>query len=113
MKLSIIIPAYNEQSRIGRTLSQYLRFYDEIYRDNFELIVVLNGCRDNTLDVVKDFTLKYPQLKFVDIKEAIGKGGAVIEGFKLAQGDLIGFTDADNATIAPEFYKLIKNIIIR
>jgi len=107
--LSIIIPAYNEEKRIERTLEDYIKFFSKT-KFNFEIFIVLNGCKDNTLRVVKKLAKKYKQIKYIDIKEAIGKGGAVIEGFKKVQGDLIGFVDADNASPPKEFYKLIENI---
>lgn len=110
IRLSIIIPAYNEEKRIANTLQEYLEFFSEIYKKDFEILVILNGCKDNTLDIVKGYEKRYPQLKYEDIKEAIGKGGAIIEGFKIAQGKLIGFVDADNSTKPSEFYDLVKNM---
>lgn len=110
LKLSIIIPAYNEEKRISKTLEEYCKFFNNVYKNNFEIIVILNGCKDNTLRVVKTSAKKYNQIKYIDIKEAIGKGGAVIEGFKQAEGELIGFVDADNSTKAEYFYDLVKDI---
>lgn len=104
MLLSIIIPAHNEEKRIGETLAAYARFYGR----GTEIIVVLNACKDNTLAVVKKGQVAFPFIKYVDIAEAIGKGGAVREGFKRAKGDLIGFVDADMATSPQEFEKIIK-----
>lgn len=109
MKLSIIIPAYNEEQRIAKTLHSYLSYFSQRYKNDFELIVVMNGCKDNTAGVVNTFK-KYKQLKAVDIKEAIGKGGAIIEGFRRANADFIGFVDADNSTSAEEYEKLLLHI---
>ena len=44
MKLSIVIPAYNEEKRISKTLDSYLTYYTKKYKQDFELIVVMNGC---------------------------------------------------------------------
>ncbi|MBS3162247.1 glycosyltransferase family 2 protein [Candidatus Woesearchaeota archaeon] len=110
MELSIIIPAYNEEKRISSTLDDYAKFFNNIYKKNYEIIVVLNGCKDNTLVVVKNFSKKYSSVRFLDFKEAIGKGGAVIEGFRSAKGKLIGFVDADNSTKADAYYELVRNI---
>lgn len=109
LDLSIIIPAYNEEKRIEKTLEDYTNFFKKT-KLNFKICVVLNGCRDNTLGVVKKIAKRHKQIKYLDIKEAIGKGGALIEGFKRADGNLIGFVDADNATSPLYFYDLIKNI---
>ena len=110
MKLSIVIPAYNEERRIVRALEDYAKFFTAKYKDNFEILVVANGCRDNTVGVVKEVAKRYKQIKYKDIKEPIGKGGAVIEGFKLVNGELIGFVDADDSTSSEVFYDLIKKI---
>ena len=108
-KLSIIIPAYNEEKRIKRTLDNYSSFFQKKLKD-FEIIVVLNGCRDNTLSIVKNFIKNDKKIKYLDFKKAIGKGGAILEGFKIAKGDLIGFVDADMATPPNAFYDLVKKI---
>ena len=107
VKLSIIIPAYNEEKRIARTLYEYNKFFSKTLKD-FEIIVVLNGCKDNTLNVVKKFKRK--KVKYLNFKEAIGKGGAIIKGFKFAKGELIGFVDADISTLPEHFYDLVVNI---
>jgi len=107
MNLSIIIPAYNEEKRIGRTLDGYLAFFKE----NIEIIIVLNGCRDRTIDQVKKRQKQFPRIiKYLNISESIGKGAAVKHGFEMASGKLIGFVDADNATSPVEFSKLIESI---
>ncbi len=108
-KISIVIPAYNEEKRIARTLESYSSFFDKNL-DDYEIIVVLNGCKDNTLHVVTSFTRKNKKIKILDFKEAIGKGKAIIEGFKISDGDLIGFVDADMATTPESFYDLVIKI---
>lgn len=110
MNLSIVIPAYNEERRIGQTLTKYSEFFSKKLGKNFEILVVLNGCKDDTLGVAEKFSKKYSNIKYINIKEAIGKGGAVIEGFKNVGGEFIGFVDADNATPAKAFYDLYENI---
>ena len=107
MHISIIIPAHNEERRIKETLLDYIKFFKS-KKVNFEIYVILNGCVDNTLAVVK--SIKFKELKYRDYKEPIGKGGALIEGFKLAKGDLIAYTDADDATKPWQLYHLIENI---
>lgn len=102
--LSIIIPAYNEEHRIKPTLKAYLEFFKN---KDIEIIVVMNGCTDNTLKVVQ--SVKDQRIKYLNLKEA-GKGNAVIQGFKIASGDLVSYIDADNST-KPEFLnKLLENM---
>lgn len=109
MKLSIIIPAYNEEKRIGSTLENYVSFFNKNLED-YEIIIILNGCVDNTLEIVNKIAKKNKALKVLEFKEKIGKGGAIKQGFKLAKGDLIGFVDADSSTSPEEFLKLYNNI---
>lgn len=110
MKLSIIIPACNEEKIIETTLKEYYSFFKNKFKNDFEILVILNGCKDNTLSVVEKFARGKKQIRYEDYKEKIGKGGAVINGIKIAQSELIGFVDADLSTKPNAFYDLIKNI---
>lgn len=115
MNISIIIPAYNEEKRIGKTLEEYGKFFKGLkkYKKfNFEIIVVINNTKDNTELIVKEYSKKYREIKYLNFKQG-GKGFAITEGFKEAikrKNDLIGFIDADMATSPKEFFKLIENI---
>ena len=109
--LLILIPAYNEETRIEPVLREFAEFFGRDYRGRFQIVVVLNGCRDNTLGVVQKVAAKYPAVSALEFKEAIGKGGALIEGLKLAMhADLIGYVDADGATPPSSFYNLTRRI---
>lgn len=108
--LTIIMPAYNEEARIGRTLDAYLGFYNATQFPRTEVIVILNGCRDNSAQVARQFQQQHPNLRVIDEPRAIGKGGAVMLGFREAKGELIGYVDADNSTSPKEFQKLVDAI---
>ncbi|MGB7770213.1 MAG: glycosyltransferase [Verrucomicrobiia bacterium] len=109
--LLLLIPAYNEERRIEPVLRDYARFFQEHYHGKFQLVVVLNGCTDNTRAVVQRVAAEFPAVSSLEFKEPIGKGGALIEGLKLAPlGDLIGYTDADGATPPHAFFELVKHI---
>ena len=82
--LLLLIPAYNEERRIEPVLRDYARFFQEHYHGKFQLVVVLNGCTDNTLGVVQRVAAEFPAVSALEFKEPIGKGGALIEGLKLA-----------------------------
>ena len=107
-EVSIIIPAYNEGNRIGNTLKDYVGFFSRISKDKFEILVILNGCTDNTLEIVKKF--RKDGVRYKNFTGKIGKGGAIIEGFKMANGEVIGFVDADLSTRPEAFYDLIMRI---
>lgn len=103
--LSIIIPAYNEETRIISTLQEYLRFFNK----NTEIIVVNDGSKDNTKQIIEQFMKKHKNLKLINQKNQ-GKGKALLTGFKAAQGDLISFVDADNATTPDQLDKIIQEM---
>ena len=84
--VSIIIPACNEGERIRSVISNLLRL-PEIN----EIIVACNGCTDDTPEIAESMNVSVLRLKEKD------KGRAVIEGFKAATSDVIGFVDADGA----------------
>ena len=114
MKIAIIIPAYNEEKRIGKTLDRYYAFFKAKENEGIKisLIVVLNGCSDNTIDVVRQKQKSISYLFSIDRVQA-GKGLAIKAGFEKAlEGDfdLIGFVDADMATLPQYFYQLITNL---
>ena len=109
--LLLLIPAYNEEHRIEPVLRDYARYFQQEYRGKFQLVVVLNGCRDNTLGVVQRVAKEYAAISALEFPEAIGKGGALIEGLRLAPlADLIGYVDADGATPPHAFHELVKHI---
>jgi glycosyltransferase involved in cell wall biosynthesis len=109
--LLLLIPAYNEERRIEPVLRDYAQFFDTHYSGKFQLVVVLNGCTDNTLGVVQRVAAEFPAVRALEFKEPIGKGGALIEGLKLAlHTDLIGYVDADGATPPHAFLELVKKI---
>ena len=108
-RILLLIPAYNEESRIAPVLEDYAVYFREHHPECFSLVVVLNGCTDNTLGVVEAASEKFPEIRCVNIPEPIGKGGALIEGLKLApKADLVGYVDADGATPPAAFDDLVR-----
>ena len=108
--LVLLIPAYNEEERIGPVLRRYAQFFRANYSGRFEIVVVLNGCRDNTLAVVDAAAAEFPEIRALEFANPIGKGGALIEGLKLAHpADLIGYVDADGATPPEAFLDLVQH----
>ena len=109
--LLLLIPAYNEERRIEPVLREYARYFREHYRGKFQLVVVLNGCTDDTIGVVRRVGAEYSAVGALEFPGAIGKGGALIEGLKLAPlADLIGYVDADGATPPHAFHDLVRHI---
>ncbi len=115
-RVSLIIPAHNEEERITKTLESYWQFFKEKKDNekikNFEILVVINNTSDRTEEIVKKFSKKYPEIRYLNLKEK-GKGFAIIRGFKDAltrTNTLIGFIDADMSTPPNSFYRLITEI---
>jgi len=107
--LLLLIPAYNEEDRIEPVLREYMRYFEQHYQGSFQLVVVLNGCRDNTLGKVQRVAADYPALRALDFPDPIGKGGALIEGLKLAPAaDVVGYVDADGASPPRALHALVK-----
>ncbi len=97
--ISVIVPAYNEENRIEKTLQDYREGLKASGRD-FELIIVCDG-KDRTADIAQ------PYGKVLRFDHRLGKGGGVLEGFKAATGDILGFTDADNSLKVDQFLRLL------
>lgn len=103
--LSIVIPAHNEEHRIGPVL-RALRA--EFPRE--EIIVVANACTDGTACVVSEIAKTDPLLRLVSVNARLGKGGSVRLGFQLAHGEVVAFADADGATPARELRRLVAKL---
>ena len=109
--LLILIPAYNEERRIEPVLRDYAAFFQKNYSGKFQIVVVLNGCTDNTLGVVQKVAADFPAVRPLEFKQPIHKGGALIEGLKLSShADLIGYVDADGATPPRAFLELVRHM---
>jgi glycosyltransferase involved in cell wall biosynthesis len=110
MKLSIVVPAYNEEGRIGKMLEAYLPYFAGRYGDDVEIIVSINHSSDRTEEIVQSFQPRFAQLQVTVDPAPIGKGGAIMAGGRLARGDWIGFVDADGATPPEAFDDLVAHI---
>ncbi len=112
-RLSIVVPAYNEEGRIGPTIEEYLAHFRLSHAGDFEIIVSLNGCRDGTRGVVERMAADAPELRFAESAAPLGKGGAIMAGLAEAQGEDLLFVDADNMVRAPEAAKLVDALASR
>ncbi len=108
--LSIIIPCYNEERRIGDTLRKVDHF---LQNQHFlsEVIIVDDGSRDQTQALVQKFIEEKPSFRLIKNEVNLGKGGSVKKGMLLARGEVRLFSDADLSTPIEEiigFLKLVK-----
>jgi dolichyl-phosphate beta-glucosyltransferase len=117
-KISVIIPVYNEEKRLGNTLEKWQEFLAE-QKPNYEIleiIIVDDGSTDKTLQIAESF-INYLPTKTIKNANNLGKGNAVKTGVFVAQGDYIFIYDADAAVEPKELNKLFfytneANIII-
>lgn len=95
--LSVIIPAYNEEARIEKTLR---RVHAYLSRQSFsyEILVVVDQATDNTAGIVRAFMKETPHLCILERTDNHGKGYSVKGGMLAAEGEIRLFTDADNST---------------
>lgn len=98
MRISIVIPAHNEQSRIEPTVVAYARYFT-----GHEIIVVCNGCGDSTPAIVERLSTEYPGIRLLVHARSLGKGGAIVEGIRHASGEIVGFVDADESVAPCDF----------
>jgi dolichyl-phosphate beta-glucosyltransferase len=107
--LSIIIPAYNESARIGSALEQVLACIHE-RSWTAEVIVVDDGSRDATADIVRRFAERDPIVRLIQNSVNRGKGFSVRNGMLHASGDVMMFTDADLSSPMVETERLLNAI---
>jgi dolichyl-phosphate beta-glucosyltransferase len=106
---SIVIPAYNESARIGATLERVLAYVRE-QRWNAEIIVVNDGSRDRTMEVVRGFAERHAELRVLENPGNRGKGYSVRNGMRSALGEILLFSDADLSSPIEEAPKLLHAI---
>ncbi len=110
MKLSVIIPAFNEAERLPATLDEAYKWLTQTFPDDFEIIVVDDGSSDTTVEKTQQMISDKPQLKMLVQPENRGKGAAVKRGMLAACGDIRLFMDADHSTHIRETGKVLDAI---
>jgi len=112
VNISVIIPAYNEEKRLGQNLAKILAFLN-MKRYNYEVIIVNDASTDGTAGVAEDFRKKNKRVNIVNLrhkKAGNTKGLAVKQGMLHAKYDLALFTDSDKSTPITELDKLMRFI---
>ena len=103
--LSVIVPAYNEAGRIEKTLRRFNEYF-AVQPYTYEILVVSDGSKDGTPEIVDRMIKEIKNMRLIDRKENKGKGYTVREGMLAAYGKIRLFTDADNATDISHFEKM-------
>jgi len=108
MKLSVIIPAYNEAERLPNTLHAAYAWLQKHVDNDFEIIVVDDGSSDSTCAHVENLQTSMPELILIQQHHNQGKGAAVRRGMLAAKGDIHLFMDADHSTHIREVEKVFE-----
>jgi dolichol-phosphate mannosyltransferase len=95
LKFSLIIPTYNEKENIQQLITILIQLLDEIIPNEYELIVVDDNSSDKTWKLALELTAKYTQLRVIRRDSEQGLATAVIRGWQVARGDILGVIDAD------------------
>ncbi|MBI2939080.1 MAG: glycosyltransferase family 2 protein [Chloroflexi bacterium] len=109
LRISAVLPAYNEEGNLPRTIPAVVQTLSQITSD-FEVLVVDDGSRDRTAEVAQELAARYPQLRVIRHEANKGYGGALWTGFTSATRDLIFFTDADYQFDIADLHRLIPHI---
>jgi glycosyltransferase involved in cell wall biosynthesis len=104
MRVDIVIPAHNEEDRIGPTLDAYLAHPTS---HEIHFVVALDNCTDRTEEVVAGHAARSGRVESVAYPK-LGKGGVLMETFRRCDADLVGFVDADGATPPSELMRLVE-----
>jgi dolichyl-phosphate beta-glucosyltransferase len=106
LELSIVVPAFNEEQRLPKSL-QDIRAYVKSRSLRAEVLVVDDGSTDATAKVVEDSRAGFPELRLISNRHNHGKGFSVRQGMLEACGEIALFTDADLSTPIAEADKLL------
>lgn len=104
MKLSVVIPCYDEADNIPFILE---RFDEVIKRDDIEVVLVDNGSTDSSQEVLNTLLPKYPFAKTIRVEVNQGYGYGIVQGLKVSTGEFIGWTHADMQTDPADLLKAL------
>ena len=94
-KISIIIPAYNEEEALPALMERITKFADDTKDYDFEFLFVNDGSKDRTIELIKEYREKDKRVCYVDFARNFGKETAMKAGIDYATGDAVVFLDAD------------------
>lgn len=106
-EISIVIPCYNEEKRIGRTLQKIYSYAVKNF-SKYEILVVDDGSRDNTATAIKNFQKRHPNTILLSSRKNCGKGSAIRIGALSAKYQFLLYSDADLSTPIEELNKFKK-----
>jgi dolichol-phosphate mannosyltransferase len=109
IKLSVVIPCYNEEKTLEKCLERVLKISDEFL--HLEIIIIDDGSTDGSLSIARNFANKDPRIKIIHHNKNQGKGAALQNGFKKATGDFIAIQDADLEYKPNDMLRLLEPLV--
>lgn len=106
-KISVVIPSYNKIKYIGKTLESIV---NQSYK-NYEVIIQDGGSTDGTLEIIKKYASKYPNLIKYESKKDGGQLNAINNGLKRATGEIVTFINADDVYTDGAFEAVVGHYI--
>ena len=110
MKITAVVPCYNEQEALGLFYEELNRVTAEMRDCEFEILFVNDGSRDRTLELMKELAEKDGRVKYISFSRNFGKEAAIYAGLEHASGDLVAIMDADlqdPPRLLPEMYRAV------
>lgn len=110
MKLTIIVPCYNEEAALHFFYEEMQKTMQSMPDTEFELLFVNDGSKDGTLVVIKELASKDPRVRYVSFSRNFGKEAAIYAGLSYSDGDLTAIMDADlqdPPSLLPQMYRAI------
>lgn len=109
IEISITIPIYNEEGSIKKTVDNLVKVFEE-KKINYQLVLVNHGSWDNSEKILNKLGEKNKRLKIINLAKNRGYGGGIIYGMEHSNGEIIGWTCADEEVSAEDTYKVYSAI---
>lgn len=111
LDLSVVVPLYNEEESLPELIEWVSRVVNQ-YGISYEVIMVDDGSRDHSWEVIEELSQKYPSIKGIRFRRNFGKSAALHCGFQEAQGEVVISMDADlqdNPDEIPELVRMVRD----
>ena len=108
--ISVVVPCYNEQEALPAFYEEYKKMTSQIPSETFELLLVNDGSKDNTLEVMMDLAARDSEVKYISFSRNFGKEGAIFASLENSSGDYVVMMDADlqdPPSMLPEMYRAV------
>lgn len=111
MKVSVVLPAYNEAKRIRNTVETVMQYMDRTGYE-YEIIIAEDGSTDGTDKVASEIASMYDNVKHLHSDTRLGRGRALVNAFRQAEGDVLVYLDVDLSTDMDHLKELIDSITV-